>query len=57
MDIFLPDKYYKNIYQINYMKLKNDGIKCLLFDLDNTIVPPNVKEPNKKLRDLSDILK
>ena len=57
MDIFLPDKYYKNIYQINYVKLKNEGIKCLLFDLDNTIVPPNIKKPDKKLRDLFDNLK
>ena len=57
MDIFLPDKYYKNIYEIDYLKLKKDGIKCLLFDLDNTIVPPNVKKPNKKIRDLFDNLK
>lgn len=57
MDIFLPDRYYKNIYQIDYMKLKEDGIKCLLFDLDNTIVPPNVKKPDKKVRDLFDNLK
>lgn len=57
MDIFLPDRYYKNIYQVDYMKLKEDGIKCLLFDLDNTIVPPNVKKPNKKIRDLFDNLK
>lgn len=57
MDIFLPDKYYKNVYQINYMRLKEDGIKCLLFDLDNTIIPPNIKKPNKKIRDLFDNLK
>jgi len=57
MDIFLPDKYYKSIYEINYIQLKNNGIKCLLFDLDNTLVPPNVKKPSKKLRDLFDNLK
>lgn len=57
MDIFLPDKYYKNIYEINYMQLKDDGIKCLLFDLDNTLIPPHTKKPNKKLRDLFDNLK
>ena len=57
MDIFLPDRYYKNIYEINYMKLKEDGIKCLLFDLDNTIVPPNISKPDKKVRDLFDNLK
>ncbi len=57
MDIFLPDRYYKSIYDIDYRKLKNDGIKCLLFDLDNTIVPPNIKKPDKKVRDLFDNLK
>ena len=57
MEIFLPDKYYKNIYEINYQKLKENGIKCLLFDLDNTLVPPHVDKPNKKIRDLFDNLK
>ena len=57
MEIFLPDKYYKNIYEINYRQLKQDGIKCLLFDLDNTLVPPHINKPNKKIRDLFDNLK
>ena len=57
MEIFLPDKYYKNIYEINYRQLKEDGIKCLLFDLDNTCVPYVDKEPTKKLKDLFDRLK
>lgn len=57
MDRFLPDKYYKSIYDVNYRKLKADGIKCVLFDLDNTIVPPNVKKPDKKIRDLFDNIK
>ena len=29
--------YYNNIYDINYKKLKDDGIKSLIFDLDNTL--------------------
>ena len=52
MDIFIPDIYQKSIYDINYEKLKNAGIKCLLFDLDNTLVPYTTKEPNKKIADL-----
>ena len=39
MEKFIPDMYQKNIYDINYDLLKKKGIKCLLFDLDNTIVP------------------
>ena len=38
MDRFKPDMYKKNIYDINYDKLKKNGIKILVFDFDNTIV-------------------
>lgn len=34
----LPDMYAKNMFSINYDKLKNIGVKTLVFDLDNTIV-------------------
>ena len=37
MKRFYPKMYKKNIYDINYDKLKELGIKCLVFDLDNTI--------------------
>ena len=57
MDNFIPDMYQKSIYHINYDKLKEDGIKCLLFDLDNTCVPFKDVEPNKKLKDLFERLK
>lgn len=51
MDIFVPDIYAKNIYKIDYKKLKKNGIKCLLFDLDNTLAPLNVSYPEKNLKD------
>lgn len=57
MDIFIPDMYQKSIYTINYEKLFEDGIRCLLFDLDNTCVPYVEKTPTKKLKDLFDKLK
>lgn len=56
MDIFFPDIYQKSIYTVNYNKLKDNGIKCLLFDLDNTCVPYVDKTPTKKLKDLFDKL-
>lgn len=34
---FYPNMYQKNIHNIPYKKLKKLGIKCLIFDLDNTI--------------------
>ena len=52
MDIFIPDVYQKSIYDINYKKLKKSGIKCILFDLDNTLVPYTTKEPTKQIKDL-----
>lgn len=54
---FLPDIYKKSIYTINYENLKNAGIKLILFDLDNTIIPISEKEPNKKLKDLFEDIK
>ncbi len=57
MDNFIPDIYQKSIYHIDYDKLLDDGIKCLLFDLDNTCVPYKDKEPNKKLIELFETLK
>ncbi|MDD6388499.1 MAG: YqeG family HAD IIIA-type phosphatase [Bacilli bacterium] len=52
MEIYVPDMYKKSIYVIDYKKLKESGIKCLLFDLDNTLVPYSVKKPTKKVKDL-----
>ena len=56
-DKFVPDIYEKSIYTIDYKKLKKRGIKCLIFDLDNTIAPTNLKKPNKKIKDLFEELK
>lgn len=57
MEEYLPDIYQKSIYTIDYSKLLNRGIKCLLFDLDNTIVPPYSNELSKKAKDLFTSLK
>lgn len=48
MERFMPDIYQKSIYTIDYSKLWLRGIKCLMFDLDNTLVPSSVKAPTKK---------
>ena len=37
MGIFKPTMYRKNIFDIDYKKLKKMGIRCLVFDLDNTL--------------------
>ncbi len=33
----IPDMYVKNIFFIPYKKLKKEKVKCLVFDLDNTL--------------------
>ena len=52
MDYFIPDIYQKSIYAINYKALKKSGIKCLIFDLNNTLAPLNQPIPSKELKDL-----
>ena len=52
MEIYVPDIYQENIYKINYEMLISRGIKCLLFDLDNTLIKIreiNVNDDIKKL--------
>ena len=33
-----PDYNLKNIYEINFEELKQQGIKCIMFDLDSTVM-------------------
>ena len=54
---YVPDVYTKSIYYINYDKLYKKGVRCLLFDLDNTITPPHVNKPTKRLKKLFGELK
>ena len=49
---FFPNDYVKNVYEINYKKLKEDHVKGLIFDIDNTLVPYYIKQGDQKLVDL-----
>lgn len=53
----IPDIYQKSIYYINYDKLYKKGIRCIIFDLDNTITPSYIKKPTKRLKKLFDELR
>lgn len=57
MSKVIPNLYQKSIYDINYKKLKKSGIKCLLFDLDNTCVPYHDNKFDIRLKKLFDKLK
>lgn len=57
MSLFKPVMYKKNIHEIDYLKLKEMGVKCLIFDLDNTLgLIQNEKCP-KKTKELIEKLK
>lgn len=57
LEKFVPDKYYKSIFDVNYKALKKTGIKCLIFGLNNTLVPEGVNMPDKKIKDFMEDLK
>ena len=33
-----PDYNLKNVYEIDFKELKSQGVKCLMFDLDSTVM-------------------
>lgn len=51
-----PNMYKKDIYSINYQKLKELDIEYLFFDLDNTIISYSEKKVNDKVVKLFDEL-
>ena len=57
MGLFKPKMYKKDIYNINYKLLKESGIKCLVFDLDNTLGLISNKRCPDETRDLIKKLK
>ncbi|MDF2613648.1 MAG: YqeG family IIIA-type phosphatase [Clostridia bacterium] len=46
---FLPTQYFKSIYEIKIENLKEQGIRGIIFDIDNTLVPYDEAEPNEKI--------
>ena len=52
MEMFRPDIYQQSIFKIDYKKLKKSGIKCLLFDLDNTLSAMSISMPDAKTKSL-----
>ncbi len=52
MEKYMPDMYQKSIYTVDYQKLMDRGVKCVLFDLDNTLVPFHIKHSNEKIAEL-----
>ncbi len=52
MEKFRPNSYYPSIHDINYDGLYNQKIRCLMFDLDNTLALIDEGVPPQKVIDL-----
>lgn len=57
MKKLLPKMYKENIYKINYKYLKEYGIRCLFFDMDNTLIDNKTTTPSQEVIDLMKRLK
>ena len=44
-----PDAYIESVYDLDLELLKKEGVKGIIFDIDNTLVPYDEKYPNFKL--------
>lgn len=47
----IPDFYYKSIYEIDFDNLKKLGIKNLIIDIDNTLMPWGSKIADENVKD------
>jgi predicted HAD superfamily phosphohydrolase YqeG len=52
IDTFVPDVYQKNVYRIDYEKLKAAGIKVITFDIDATIGFAGIWTPSSETKNL-----
>ena len=57
MNNFIPKIYKKSILDIDYKDLKKKNIKCLMFDLDNTLLEVHESIPKKEICNLIEKLK
>ena len=46
---FVADEYVKDVFQIDLVKLKNEGKRVIFTDLDNTLVGAAVKTPTPEI--------
>lgn len=52
-----PTQYIQSIYEIDLLQLKKIGIRGIIFDIDNTLVPYDEVEPNTKIIDFFEMLR
>lgn len=47
---FYPDYFARDFMSVDLEALKNRGVKGIIADIDNTLVPPSQKEPDKNIK-------
>lgn len=52
-----PKHYYPSIYHIPYHDFYDQGFRGIIFDIDNTLVPYDRKEPTEDIRRLMSLLR
>lgn len=52
-----PHQYLQSIFELNIEALKAEGIKGVIFDIDNTLVPYDIPEPTNEIIALFEKLK
>jgi HAD superfamily phosphatase (TIGR01668 family) len=55
--LLFPNDYIESIFRLDIMQLKKDGMKGIIFDIDNTLVPYDVAEPTKEIIDFFEQIK
>lgn len=55
-DYFFPDRYVASTYVIDFKKLYEEGVRGLIFDIDNTLVPHGAPA-DKRAKELFDSLR
>ena len=54
---YMPTWYCKSIYEIDLQVLKNNNVKYILTDLDNTLAPYNVALPDERAINVIETIK
>ncbi len=50
MGFFVPDLYFDTVYEVKPEMLASRGVKALILDIDNTLVPYEIPEPTAEVR-------
>ena len=50
LEKFFPKLYYNSVYEIDFESLKRKNIKGIIFDIDNTLAPFDIKYPDEKVK-------